>query len=110
MIARDTDWGYEVLFSETELYVAKLLFMKEFGVIDWHYHEDKEQTLCVTDGVVRICTTEKCDIFLSGRGVNIPRNLLHSIEAIGDSTIVELSIKVEPKVVRSQHPELVGAR
>ena len=108
MITRDADWGHEVLFSETELYVAKILFMKEFGLIDWHSHEDKEQTLCVTDGMVRICTAEKCDIFLSGRSITIPLGLHHSIEAIQDSTLVEISIKVEPEVVISQHPELAG--
>jgi len=108
MIKTDKAWGYEVLFSESTLYVAKILFMKEFGVIDWHSHEDKEESLCVVDGMVRICTAEKCDIFLSGRVINIHPNLLHSIEAIGDSTLVEITTKVEPSVVISQ--QLVEAK
>ena len=49
-------WGHEEIFAVTDRYVGKILFVRQGESLSLQYHELKEETLRVLDGVVEFLT------------------------------------------------------
>ena len=96
----DKPWGYEEWFAQTDRYVGKVLFVKEGHSLSLQYHERKDETLYILDGMARFTIDGKCTIEIGGRSVHIPPLTEHRVEAIVDTTIIEVSTPEVNDVVR----------
>ena len=45
-------WGHEEIWANTEKYVGKMLFIKEGSKLSRQYHEVKDETIYVLEGVL----------------------------------------------------------
>jgi mannose-6-phosphate isomerase-like protein (cupin superfamily) len=98
-------WGEEVWFAETERYAGKLLRIDAGQQLSVQYHERKDETSYLLSGRLRILQGPSADA-LAGREVeagaawrNQPGQV-HSIEAIEDSVVIEVSSPEVGDVVR----------
>jgi len=48
----DKPWGHEEVWAETDRYAGKFLVIKAGEMLSRQYHERKEETICVLDGVL----------------------------------------------------------
>ena len=48
----DKPWGYEIIWAETEKYVGKLLHINAGHRLSKQYHEVKEETVYVLEGIL----------------------------------------------------------
>lgn len=55
----DKPWGYELIWAKSSKetgYVGKILFIKAGSKLSMQYHEEKEETIIVTQGILYIQT------------------------------------------------------
>ena len=96
----DKPWGYEEWFAQTDKYVGKVLFVKEGHSLSLQYHERKDETLYILDGMAGFTIDGKCTIEIGGRSVHILPLVEHRVEAIVDTTIIEVSTPEVNDIVR----------
>jgi quercetin dioxygenase-like cupin family protein len=100
-------WGYELLYALTPQYAGKVIFVKKGFRLSLQYHQEKEETIYVLNGRVRFTvqpqngkateTTAK-----PGFCVHLPPFTVHRIEALEDTTLLEVSTSQLNDVVRLQ--------
>ncbi len=99
-------WGYELVWAQTDRYVGKLLHVKAGHVLSLQYHNVKDETMHVLRGELVLRTrigeelTERP--FVAGETVHIPPTLVHQIEAVVDSDVLEASTPELDDLVRLQ--------
>lgn len=98
-------WGHEEVFAETENYVGKILFIREGEALSLQYHEVKEETLRVLDGVLELVVGVDVDhletLRLDGGAVfHVAPGTLHRMIAIADCRLLEVSTNHLDDVVR----------
>ena len=54
----DKPWGYEVLWAETNEYVAKIMHIKPKQRMSLQFHQKKEETIYVMSGVLHVWEDE----------------------------------------------------
>ena len=54
----DKPWGYEVLWAQTEDYVAKIMHINPEQRMSLQFHQKKEETVYVMSGILHIWETE----------------------------------------------------
>ncbi len=97
-------WGYELIWARTDRYVGKILHVAAGQVLSCQYHNFKDETMHVLTGelILRIGTgveqTERR--FVAGESVRIPPKLIHQIEAVVDSDVLEASTPELDDLVR----------
>jgi mannose-6-phosphate isomerase len=99
-------WGYELIWARTERYVGKILHVKAGHVLSLQYHNLKDETMHVLRGEL-ILRTQPADALLSrplraGESVHIPPKLIHQIEAVVDTDVLEASTPELDDLVRLQ--------
>lgn len=99
-------WGHELVWARTDRYVGKILHVKAGQVLSLQYHNRKDETMHVLDGEL-ILRTQPGDTliarpFKAGETVHIPARLIHQIEALVDSNILEASTPELDDLVRIQ--------
>jgi mannose-6-phosphate isomerase len=99
-------WGYELIWARTERYVGKILHVKAGHVLSLQYHNFKDETMHVLRGEL-ILRTQPDDTLVSrplkaGESVRIPPRLIHQIEAVVDSDVLEASTPELDDLVRLQ--------
>jgi len=98
-------WGYELLYARTPKYVGKVIFIKKGHRLSLQYHEHKDESMYIYQGKVQI-EIEGADGQLSsyiaqpGHAVRIPPHTKHRLEAIEDTTLLEVSTPELEDVVR----------
>lgn len=102
----DKPWGYELVWARTERYVGKILHVRAGHVLSLQYHNRKDETMHVLAGEL-ILRTQPGDELLSrrfraGETVHIPPRLIHQIEAVVDSDVLEASTPELDDLVRLQ--------
>jgi mannose-6-phosphate isomerase len=50
----DKPWGHEEIWAETSRYAGKFLIIRAGETLSRQYHETKEETICVLDGLLRL--------------------------------------------------------
>ncbi len=101
----DKPWGHEEIFAETDRYVGKLLVVKTGESLSLQFHRKKEETLRLLDGLLIIeagpdrGALERIEL-RPGDVFHVPPGLLHRMEAIADSTLLEVSTPEIDDVVR----------
>lgn len=98
-------WGHEEVFAETPNYVGKILFIREGEALSLQYHEVKEETLRVLDGVLELVVgvdedNLKAHRLESGAVFHVAPGTLHRMIAIADCRLLEVSTNHLDDVVR----------
>ncbi len=47
-------WGHEEIWAETSRYAGKFLVIRRGEILSRQYHERKEETVCVLEGILRL--------------------------------------------------------
>ncbi len=99
-------WGYEIVWARTDRYVGKLLHVNAGHVLSLQYHERKDETMHVLTGELILRTRPGTELesrpFRAGETVHIPPRLVHQIEAVVDSDVLEASTPELDDLVRLQ--------
>ena len=97
-------WGYELIWARTDRYVGKILHVKAGHALSLQYHNKKDETMHVLSGELklRIGTKEKLEErrFVAGESVHIKPGVVHSIEAVVDTDVLEASTPELDDLVR----------
>ena len=98
-------WGYELIWARTDRYVGKILHVNAGHILSCQYHNFKDETMHVLRGELILRTqedgvamTERA--FRAGESVHIPAKLIHQIEAVEDSDVLEASTAELDDLVR----------
>ena len=98
-------WGYELIWAETDDYVGKLLFVRAGEALSLQFHEEKDETLFLLTGEIvlelgsGVHSLEPVDL-REGKSVRVLPGVLHRLEAVEDSTLLEASTAHLDDVVR----------
>lgn len=88
-------WGYELVWARTPHYVGKVLHVKAGHVLSLQYHNQKDETMHVLTGELILRTQVNGELtarpFKQGESAHIPPALIHQIEAVVDSDVLEAS-------------------
>lgn len=101
----DKPWGYELIFSHTDKYAGKILFVKKGCKLSLQYHRKKDESLYIQSGSLKLHLGEDknsltaCSL-QSGQCIRIEPLKHHRIEALEDSFIFEVSTPELDDVVR----------
>lgn len=99
-------WGYELVWARTDRYVGKILHVKAGHVLSLQYHNKKDETMHVLSGELTLRTGTADSLvsrpFRQGETVHIPARLIHQIEAVVDSDVLEASTPEIDDLVRLQ--------
>ena len=97
-------WGYELIWARTDRYVGKILHVKAGHVLSLQYHNFKDETMHVLRGELKLRTGQGDGMvtraFRAGETVHIPAKLVHQIEAVVDSDVLEASTPELDDLVR----------
>jgi len=98
-------WGYELLYAHTPKYVGKVIFVKKGHRLSLQYHKKKDESMYIYEGkaLLSIEGNDGCitsNTFAAGDCVRIPPMTRHRIEAIEDTTVLEVSTPELEDVVR----------
>lgn len=102
----DKPWGYELIWARTDRYVGKILHVKAGHVLSLQYHNFKDETMHVLAGELILRTgsgdARTTRSFTAGETVHIPPKMIHQIEAVVDSDVLEASTPELDDLVRLQ--------
>lgn len=102
----DKPWGYELIWARTDRYVGKVLHVKAGHILSLQYHNFKDETMHVWRGELILRTRNGEELverkFKAGESVHIPAKLVHQIEAVVDSDVLEASTPELDDLVRVQ--------
>ena len=102
----DKPWGHELLWSKTERYAGKILFVKAGESLSLQFHNVKDEAWYVLSGRAelelgapgeRMLNTE---VVGSGSAFHFPPGTVHRLTAVEDTTILEVSTPQLDDVVR----------
>ena len=99
-------WGYELIWARTDRYVGKILHVRAGHVLSLQYHNRKDETMHVLRGELILRTQPGASLeerrFKAGESARIPPTLIHQIEAVVDSDVLEASTPELDDLVRLQ--------
>lgn len=89
-------WGEEEWIVNNNLYCGKILRFKKGKRCSYHYHKIKSETFYLSKGRVFVCLGNEnyvlqMLVMTPGESLDIPVGLVHSVEALEDSEIIEFS-------------------
>jgi mannose-6-phosphate isomerase-like protein (cupin superfamily) len=98
-------WGSELWFARTDRYAGKILRVRAGCRLSIQYHEEKDETSYVLAGRVIVSQGDSADRMTTrelgpGESWRNPPMLVHTLEAVEDSEIIEVSTPQVEDVVR----------
>jgi mannose-6-phosphate isomerase len=98
-------WGYEIWWAVTDQYVGKILHVNQGHRLSLQYHEHKEETSYLLSGRLLLVQGEAVESLTEreigpGHAWHNPAGLIHTIEAIEDSDVLEASTPFLDDVIR----------
>ncbi|MFC1928108.1 cupin [Chloroflexota bacterium] len=89
-------WGFELLFAHTPKYAGKVIFVKKGHRLSLQYHQEKDETMYIYEGVASIEAEEsdghmQSTILQAGQCIRIPPLTKHRLKAIEDITLFEVA-------------------
>jgi len=97
-------WGHELIWARTDRYVGKILHVKAGHRLSCQYHERKDETMHVLRGdvILRTGTADRLDDhrLTAGASFRIPAGMVHELEAVTDSDVLEASTPELDDLVR----------
>jgi quercetin dioxygenase-like cupin family protein len=101
----DKPWGYEIWWAWTDAYVGKILHVDAGHRLSVQYHERKDETSYVLKGRLTLSKGDAADALVEtevaagAQWRNRPGEI-HTIEALEDSDVLEVSTPHLDDVVR----------
>ena len=101
----DKPWGHELWYAVTDRYVGKILHVRQGHRLSLQYHENKDESAYLLRGRILLTkgpTAEDLSTTELGPGA-VWRNepgTLHTIEAVEDADVLEVSTPEVDDVVR----------
>ena len=98
-------WGYEILFALTDRYVGKIIHVNKGEKLSLQYHEEKDETSYLQSGKMLLTQGASLDSLIVREILpkacwrNTPK-MIHTIEALEDSDVFEVSTPQINDVVR----------
>jgi len=97
----DKPWGYEKIWAKTDNYVGKILFIKNDHRLSLQYHQYKEETVYVQEGILTLQVAEEELQLKVGECHHIPPGTIHRMSAKhGDCKVFEVSTPQLDDVIR----------
>ena len=101
----DKPWGYELIWARTDRYAGKILHVNAGHILSCQYHNAKDETMHVLRGelILRTQVAGSAMVerpFRAGESFHIPAMLIHQIEAVVDSDVLEASTPELDDLVR----------
>src|SRR5262245_11405938 len=97
-------WGHELIWAETERYVAKLLTIHSWHKLSRQYHHVKDETLMVESGQMDLEISKAPEIKLvrmkPGDVFHVTPGTIHRMIAVEDVRVFEVSTPEIDDVVR----------
>jgi mannose-6-phosphate isomerase-like protein (cupin superfamily) len=100
-------WGYELWWADTDAYAGKLLHVEAGHRLSLQLHREKDETSYVLSGRLRLTWGPSAEDLEEqeigpGHAWRVTPGTVHSIEAIEDSVVLEVSTPHLDDVVRLQ--------
>ena len=100
-------WGYEKIWAHTDKYVGKLLYIKRGHRLSEQFHQIKDETIYVLEGVLQLELDGASEILylIKGDSYRIERGRIHRFVAPKHGSDVELMEVSTPElddVIRTQ--------
>ena len=101
----DKPWGHELWFAHTERYAGKLLHVTAGHRLSLQYHEQKDETSYLLSGRLLLAQGVDRDSLATrevgpGATWRTMTGVVHSIEALEDAVVLEVSTPELDDVVR----------
>jgi mannose-6-phosphate isomerase-like protein (cupin superfamily) len=98
-------WGWELVWAETDAYVGKLLFVRAGEALSLQYHEVKDESWLVHEGLAVLelgAVGEEAEpVELEpGDAFHVPPGTVHRVTALQDLLVIEVSTPHLDDVVR----------
>jgi len=97
-------WGHELIWARTDHYVGKILHVKAGHTLSCQYHNVKDETMHVLRGelILRIGTVGRLEErpFRAGESMRVLPGVVHQIEAVTDTDVLEASTPELDDLVR----------
>lgn len=93
-------WGREVWFAHTPKYAGKLLEVNAGERLSVQYHERKDESSIVLSGTVRVTSNGYPMTLKPGDAWRVTPGTVHSLEALTDAVVAEVSTPELDDVVR----------
>jgi mannose-6-phosphate isomerase-like protein (cupin superfamily) len=100
-------WGYEIWWAQNEHYAGKLLHVEAGHRLSLQLHREKDETSYLLSGRLRLTRGPSAEGLTSeeigpGFSWRIEPGVVHTIEALEDSVVLEASTPQVDDVVRLQ--------
>jgi mannose-6-phosphate isomerase len=101
----DKPWGHEVWWAQTDLYAGKLLYVEAGHRLSLQFHREKDESSYLLSGRLRLtrgASADELETAEVGPGYRwrIEPGVVHTIEAIEDAVVLEVSTAHLDDVVR----------
>ena len=95
-------WGHEIIWAETKDYVGKILVIEAGHRLSKQYHETKEETLYVLEGILLNHLDDEIQKFAPGSCIHVNPKQVHRFGATENKyvKVVEVSTNHLEDVVR----------
>lgn len=98
-------WGYEIIWAHTNRYVGKILHVGRGHCLSRQYHQVKDETLYVLTGRIRMTVEMPGSPPVvrelgAGDAIHIVPTMIHEMEALEDSDVLEASTPELGDIVR----------
>jgi mannose-6-phosphate isomerase len=102
----DKPWGHEEIFALVDgKFCGKAIHVNDGHALSLQYHQEKEETICVQSGRLRVeiglheDALESFDLE-AGESIHLRPGVRHRVTAIGDTVMLEASTTQLSDVVR----------
>jgi mannose-6-phosphate isomerase-like protein (cupin superfamily) len=100
-------WGYEIWYAWTDIYVGKIIHVNKGHKLSLQYHEKKDETSYLQSGRMNLIKGESADALTTteirpGHAWRNKPGEIHTIEALEDSDVLEVSTPHLDDVIRLQ--------
>jgi mannose-6-phosphate isomerase len=102
----DKPWGYELIWALTDVYCGKLIVVRAGQALSMQFHREKDESWYVLEGRAEIEMAgagEKSptrEVVTPGAAFRITPGTVHRVQALEDTTIIEVSTPEIHDVVR----------
>ena len=99
-------WGHELIWSKTDDYAGKILFVKAGESLSLQFHKEKDEAWYVLEGRAKLelgAPGERMlnsEVVAAGAAFHFPPGTVHRLTAVDDATIIEVSTPQLEDVVR----------
>ncbi|HEY0390190.1 MAG TPA: cupin [Solirubrobacterales bacterium] len=98
-------WGHEIWWAQTEHYAAKILAVEKGHALSLQFHREKDETSYLFSGRLRLTVGAsegelETEVIEPGRSWRNEPGQVHSIEALEDSVVFEVSTPQLDDVIR----------